>query len=88
MGYPEYITLNSVTVEIRGDNQEAFALIKNPYLYKYLKYINITHHHICNLQEKNYIYTDYISIDKIIADELTKPLVKPGFEKFVQIVEL
>ena len=46
------------------------------------------HHHIYNLQEKNCIYTDYIPTDKIVANGLTKSLVKPGFEKFIQIVEL
>jgi hypothetical protein len=88
MRYSEYITLNSVTVKIRGDNQKALILIKNPHLYKYLKHINVTHHYICNLQEKNCICTNYIPTDKIITDELTKLLVKPGFKKFIQIVKL
>jgi hypothetical protein len=83
MGYSEYITLNSVTVKIRGDNQRAFALIKNPYFYKYLKYINVAYYYICDLQEKNHIYTNYISTDKIVTDELTKSLVKSGFKKFI-----
>ena len=74
---------NNITVETRGDNQEALVLVKNPHLYEYLKHINIAHHYICNLQEKNCIYTDYISIDEIVADRLTKLLVKPEFEKFV-----
>ena len=85
MGYPEYITSNGVTVETRGDNQGALALVKNPHLYKYLKHIDVAHHHICDLQEKNCIYTDYIPIDEIVANRLTKSLVKPGFEKFLDM---
>jgi hypothetical protein len=83
MRYSKYIILNNITVEIRGDNQEALALIKNPHFHKCSKHINIAHHYICNLQEKNCICTDYVPINKIVADGLTKPLVKPGFEKFV-----
>ena len=88
MKYSEYITLNSVTVEIREDNQRALALIKNPHLHKHSKHINVAHHHICDLQEKNHIHTDYIPTDEIVADGLTKPLVKPEFKKFIQIVGL
>lgn len=88
MGYPEYIAPNGITVETRGDNQGALALVKNPRLHERSKHIDVAHHHIRDLQEKNRIRTEYVNTDEMVADGLTKPLAKPRFEKFVRMVGL
>jgi hypothetical protein len=88
MGYPQYVAKNGVTVETRGDNQGALALIKNPHLHERSKHIDIAHHHIRDLHEKNRIHIEYVNTEDMVADGLTKPLSKPGFKKFVRMVGL
>ena len=46
MGFPRYIGSDLYTTQIKGDNQGALALVKNPHLHKWSKHINIQYHHI------------------------------------------
>ena len=39
--YPKYIREDLTNVQIKGDNQSALVLVKNPYLHKRLKHIDI-----------------------------------------------
>lgn len=50
IGYPNYIGKDLRLIDIRGDNQGALALIKNLYLHKKSKYINIYYHYIRDLE--------------------------------------
>ena len=43
-----------------GNNQGALALVKNPYLYERLKYINISYYFIRDLAEKRRLEITYI----------------------------
>src|SRR5436190_1581639 len=46
MGFPRYIGNDPYVVQIKGDNQGALALVKNPHLHKRSKHIDIQYHHI------------------------------------------
>ncbi|KAI0993606.1 hypothetical protein K3495_g14578, partial [Podosphaera aphanis] len=83
MGYPQYVAKNAITVQTRGDNQGAIHLVKNPVLSERSKHIDISYHFIRDLAEKQRIAVEYIPTDEMIADGLTKPLPRIGFQKFV-----
>ncbi|KAI0992696.1 hypothetical protein K3495_g15489 [Podosphaera aphanis] len=83
MGYPQYVAKNAITVQTRGDNQGAIHLVKNPVLSERSKHIDISYHFIRDLAEKQRIAVEYIPTDEMIADGLTKPLPRNGFQKFV-----
>lgn len=84
MGYPQYIAKNAMTVQTRGDNQGAIHLVKNPVLSDRSKHIDISYHFIRDLAEKKRISVKYIPTHDMIADGMTKPLPRVGFEKFVR----
>ena len=65
-----------------GDNQEALALIKNIYLNKRSKYVDIYYYFIRDLVEKGELKVDYIPIAKIVANGITKLLARVIFERF------
>ncbi|KAI1004928.1 hypothetical protein K3495_g3288 [Podosphaera aphanis] len=88
MGYPQYIAPNGITVETKGDNQGAIALIKNPHLNERSKHIDICYHHVRELHENNRISTQYVPTNEMIADGLTKSLAKGPFQKFVKMMGL
>jgi hypothetical protein len=88
MGYPQYIRKDPKTVDIRGDNQGALALVKNPYLHERSKHINIYYHFIRDLTEKARISVTYIPTGDIVADRLTKPLARVAFERFKVLLGL
>jgi hypothetical protein len=82
MGYPQYISKDPKTVDIRGDNQGALALVKNPHLHERSKHIDISYHFIRDLAEKARISVAYIPTGDMAADGLTKPLARVAFERF------
>jgi len=82
MGYSRYIGPNPLTVDIRGDNQGALALVKNPHLHERSKHIDICYHHIRDLEERKRIAVTYIPTSEMVADGFTKPLGKTLFERF------
>ena len=65
-----------------GDNQGALVLTKNIYLNKRLKYIDICYYFIHDLTEKGELRVNYIPIAEIVANGITKPLVRVAFERF------
>ena len=65
-----------------GNNQGALALVKNPYLYERLKYINISYYFIRDLVEKRRLEITYILTQDITADGITKPLGRVAYKKF------
>jgi hypothetical protein len=46
MGFPSYIGKDLYTARIKGDNQGALALVKNPHLHERSKHIDIQYHYI------------------------------------------
>ncbi len=64
------------------------VLVKNLYLYKRLKYIDISYYYIRDLKKQKKIKITYISITEIVANEFTKLLKRVIFEKFKSILGL
>jgi hypothetical protein len=71
-------------VEMRGDNQGALALVKNPHLHERSKHIDIRYHFIRDLAEKGKLNVEFISTtsQEMVADGMTKPLQRVAFERF------
>ena len=70
----EYIRKNRMMVNMRGDNQGALALVKNPHLHKRSKHINICYHYICDLAEKKRLEIKYVPTIEMLANGFTKLL--------------
>jgi len=64
------------------------VLVKNSYLYKRSKYIDISYYYIRDLKEQKRIKITYILITEIVADGFTKLLKQVVFEKFKSILGL
>ena len=79
---PEYIRKNGTTVDIRGDNQGALALVKNPYLHERSKHIDVCYHYIRDLAKKKKLEIKYVYTTEMPTDRLTKPLARITFERF------
>lgn len=82
MGFAMYIGNDPKLVEMRADNQGAIALVKNPHLHERSKHIDISYHHIRDLEEQNRIKITYVPTTDMIADGFTKPLERVAFNKF------
>jgi hypothetical protein len=67
---------------MRGDNQGAIALAKNPHLHERSRHIDISYHYIRDLVQKGRVKIDYIPTAEMIADGFTKPLERTAFDKF------
>ena len=59
---------------MRGDNQGALALVKNPHLHERSKHINICYHYIYDLAEKKRLEIEYVPTAEMLANGFTKPL--------------
>ncbi len=79
---PEYIGKNKKTVDMRGDNQGAIALTKNPHLHERSKHIDVCYHYIRDLAEKDQLEIKYIPTAEMPADGLTKPLARVAFTRY------
>ena len=88
MGFPEYIGKDPKSVEMRADNQGAIALAKNPHLHERSKHIDISYHHIRDLEEQKKITIKYVPTTEMIADGFTKPLERVAFDKFKNMLGL
>jgi len=64
------------------------VLVKNPYLYKRSKHIDISYYYIRNLEEQKRIKITYVLIIEIVANKFTKLLKQVVFEKFKSILSL
>ena len=64
------------------------ALAKNPHLHEKSKYIDVCYHYTRDLEDKGRIQVSYIPTEDIIADGLTKPLIRSGFERFIQQLDI
>jgi hypothetical protein len=86
MGFPRYIGKDPYTVQIKGDNQGALALVKNPHLHERSKHIDIQYHHIRDLETRKRIAVSYIPTIDIVADGMTKPLDRIVFQRFKDLM--
>ncbi len=76
------------SMQLLRDNQVALTLVKNVYIYKKLKYIDVTYYYIRDLCKNNRIRVAFVSNVKIIANKLTKLLLKNKFKIFVKQLEM
>ena len=67
---------------LHGDNKRAIKLAQNPITHSRSKHIDIRHHFVTDLVEREVIQLQYIPTDQNIADILTKALGRPKFNKF------
>jgi CobQ-like glutamine amidotransferase family enzyme len=78
----------SQAMMIYGDNQNAIALTKNPQFHARIKHIDIQTHFIREKVTEGFIDLAYVSIDQMIADDLTKSLVRDKFVQFRAALEI
>ncbi len=85
----EKITHQSVSLtQLKKNNQATLMLIKNAHIHEWLKYIDITYHHIRNLHKKNQISVNFVFNQDMIADELIKSLSQQNFKRFIKQLKL
>ncbi|KAI0993914.1 hypothetical protein K3495_g14270, partial [Podosphaera aphanis] len=82
LGSPSYVGANPQLVHMFGDNQGALALVKNPHLHERSKHIDVCHHQIRDLHERRKLELSYIPTSEMVADGMTKPLMRIKFENF------
>jgi len=70
-------------MQLRGDNQGANALTKNPEYYAKTKHIHGRQHFITEIVEQGQIVVEYIPTTEMIADTLTKPLPRDIYKRFM-----
>ena len=88
MGFPRFIGNNPYIVQIKGDNQGALALVKNPHLHERSKHIDIQYHHIRDLEARKRIAVSYIPTTDMVADGMTKPLDRIAFQRFKDLMRM
>ncbi len=75
-------------MQLLKDNQVVLTFVKNVYIYKKSKYINIIYYYVRDLCKINCICVVFVSNVKIIINELTKLLSKNKFKNFVKQLEI
>jgi hypothetical protein len=73
---------------IYENNQNAIVLIKNLQFHARIKHIDIQTHFIREKVIEEFIDLAYVSIDQMIADDLTKSLVRDKFVQFRAALEI
>ena len=86
IGFPRYIGNDPYAAKIKGDNQGALALVKNPHLHERSKHIDIQYHHIRDLEARKRIAISYIPTTDMVADGMTKPLDRIAFQRFKDLM--
>jgi hypothetical protein len=70
------------------NNQSAIALIKNSQFHARIKHIDIQTHFIKEKVIEEFIDLAYVFIDQMIADDLTKSLIRDKFVQFRAALEI
>ena len=94
----EGIWLKSFISEIHGrnekpftiscDNQGAIALAKDNKFHARTKHIDLRYHFICEAVEDGKIQVKYVPTDENVSNIFTKPLPRPKFSRFVEMLGL
>ena len=75
-------------MKVNCDNQGAIVLVKDNKFHSHMKHINLRYHFIQEAVEDNKISISYIPMDENVSDVLTKALVRPKFEQFIEVLGL
>lgn len=67
-------------VPMLSDNTSSIKMTKSNEFYRQIKYIDIQHHFIRELLERNKIFINYINTKDMLVDNFIKALRKPKFE--------
>lgn len=70
------------------DNQGTIALAQNPVFHARTKHIDIRHHYVREAIQKNVISLQYCHTKNMIADVLTKAVVKTQFQRLIRLMGL
>jgi hypothetical protein len=68
------------------DNQRCIKLANSERINARTKHIDIKHHHLRDLTERNVIKFEYCETDKMLADVLTKPLAKQKLQELRTVI--
>ena len=63
LGFPSIINKDAFCGNLRKNNTEAIALVKNEHLYEKTKYIDIVYYYIRDLRKRNLIKISYVPTD-------------------------
>ena len=66
----------NVIMKLKNDNNNTIALIKNRQINERSKYIDVVYYYIRDLQKHKKVNVNYIFINEMIIDDLTKSLIK------------
>jgi hypothetical protein len=75
-------------IAIHCDNQGAIALAKDNKFHSRTKHIDLRYHFIREAVQDEKITISYVPTDENVSDVLTKPLAKPKFQRFVEMLGL
>lgn len=79
-----YLSTSCKAISLKSDYQELIIVIHNLVYHAQTKYINISHHYIYDKVATRQINLQYILINKIIVDGLTKAFTHTKFCTFVK----
>jgi hypothetical protein len=76
------------TPVLHGDNKGAIFMTAKPGKHSRAKHIQNKYHLVRHLRERGEITTVFCSTDQMIADIFTKPLARPKFEQFRDMMKV
>ncbi|PIK49004.1 hypothetical protein BSL78_14110 [Apostichopus japonicus] len=71
---------------IKGDNQGAIALCKDPVFRQRSKHVDIKYHFIRSVLKEGKIHLQYCPTEQMVADLLTKPATKAKLQTFKRFI--
>jgi hypothetical protein len=71
-------------VTIYSDSMAALAYVKDPKYYGKTKHIEIKYHYIRDMVAKKEVFLEHISTKNMLADPLTKPIVRDPFHGHIK----
>jgi len=83
-----YDDSNTNSTIILADNQAAIKMGSNPVNHSRAKHIDTSYHYVRNKVEEGAIRLEYIPIDQMVVDGLTKPLESGKFLRFRSVMRL
>ena len=78
------VTTSSEPIVIYSDSQLSIAYTKDLKFHNRTKHIDIKYHFVKNLVAREEINLEYIPTDVMIADHMTKVIVRNVYEKHVR----